>query len=381
MESNQMVDISLNRHEAAKTYVSAGLSVIPIKPNGTKMPCRGLLPVTREDVEGYPYRGWDPFKSRLPTLSELESWFGGWGSTTGIAVVCGHVSGNLEAIDIDSSEHVEPWLDLVRDQAPQLIDQLVLVGTPRPGLHAYYRCDTISSSTKLSYKEAPDANRSAAGCEGAVRSDIDYDLVAESRGEGAYALVPPSLGICHPSGRPYLFRSSRTLSDVQCISADERELLFRLARSLGIPLPRSAPRRVQSTKQYSPRALDRSRPGDDFCARAVWDDLLQHYGWSLWDVGSDGEQFWTRPGKSSGVSASVNHAETDTLYVWTSSIPELEPNTCYSKFSFVAHMEYDGDFKRAAAALRELGYGQGQVGARRVVSYHNVVRRLPPRFR
>ena len=339
--------------EAAMSYVAAGLSVIPIKPNGLKQPASNLLPVISEDVEGCPRRSWRPFVATRPTPELLQRWFGGWGNLCGIAVVGGRVSGNLEAIDIDQTELIEPWLDSVRTEAPNLLDRLVLVQTPRPGLHCYYRCAALGRNTKLAQRPVTVDDQNGV--------TVDLKVAIETRGEGGYALIPPSSGLCHPTGRPYAYFTERTLLDIQEITPEEREVLFAVSRTFDDtpPSTRNVPSRPH-TVASEPRPLDRSKPGDDFSARVSWDDLLERYGWSLWDVNDDGCQYWTRPGKDEGVSASVGYGGSDLLFVWSASVPELEPETAYTKFSFLTNMEYGGDYHRAASDLRSQGYGQRQ---------------------
>src|SRR5579871_1366280 len=69
--------------EAARRYLAAGLSVIPIRPDGTKAPA---LPE------------WKTYQQRRPTPDECTDW---WDNGEGIAVVGGKVSGNLEILDLD----------------------------------------------------------------------------------------------------------------------------------------------------------------------------------------------------------------------------------------------------------------------------------------
>lgn len=337
---------------AALQYLAAGISLIPISSSGDKSPAWRLLPETGRWPGGNPRRGWAPLKARLPTENELHRWFGHWGPPPGLAVVAGRISGGLEAIDIDSTEHVEPWLAQVREQAPALLDRLVLVRSPRPGLHAYYRCSEIGGSTKLARKYHYD---DSGVC-------TDTGNIVETKGEGGYALVPPTSGYCHPTGRPYTYLTDRTLAEVQTISADERALLFELSRSFGDPpqrrsrpAPRSRPRRPANP----------FLPGDDFNARADWATLLESHGWTYSHSDADRIQHWARPGKDQGTSATVDFANADLLHVFTSSAEPLEPDRSYSKFQFITLMDYGGDYRAAARALRDQGYGQPKLEAGR----------------
>jgi len=63
-----------------------------------------------------------------------------------MAAIAGAVSGNLEILDLDRWDVVEPWRQAVEAQIPGLYDSLVHVITPRPGMHVYYRCEVIGSN-------------------------------------------------------------------------------------------------------------------------------------------------------------------------------------------------------------------------------------------
>jgi hypothetical protein len=348
-----MIDPTHSIYDAAVTYVAAGLSVIPIAGNGKKGPAYGLLPIIGVNDEGRPRHSWKPFQSRLPTEDELRNWFTSWGGVPGIAVVCGHVSGDLEAIDIDSAEYAEPWLAEVQSRAPGLQEKLILVRTPRPGLHVYYRCAALESNQKLAQIALPTAE----GC------PPDIKTIIETRGQGGYAMIPPTPGYCHPTGREYQYVTSKTLADVQTISAEERAILIQAAKSFDSPpvrppvmAPRLRPSRLPS---------DLRRPGDDFDHRVSWQELLEGHGWRFSHQAFDGIDHWTRPGKSEGTSATVNYEGIDLLHVFTSNAPPLEAETSYTKFAFYAHMEHDGDFTKAAAALRAAGFGQPTLPAGR----------------
>jgi hypothetical protein len=270
----------------------------------------------------------------------------------GIAVVCGRVSRNLEVIDIDSAEYATPWLHQVSARAPRLLEKLILVQTPRPGLHIYYRCPVIGGSEKLAAIAVPSETGEVACSK----------CVIETRGEGGYAIIPPTPARCHPTGRPYTYCASQTLVDVQTITPDERAVLFEIARSFHAPPDRLRAVPVRTTP---PRQCDRRLPGNDFNHRSTWEELLVQHGWSLSHAATDGVQHWTRPGKSEGTSATVDYASNDLLHVFTSNASPLEQDTSYTKFGFLVLMEYAGDFEAAARALRQQGFGQQNLPAGR----------------
>jgi hypothetical protein len=87
------------------------------------------------------------------------------------------------------------------------------------------------------------------------------------------------------------------------------------------------------------------------------EDVLKARGWVVERESGDRILF-RRPGKGAGVSASVKDG---TVWVFTSSISELPASAAggkpYTAFALIAHLEYGGDFTRAARELTRAGYG------------------------
>ena len=63
-----------------------------------------------------------------------------------------------------------------------------------------------------------------------------------------------------------------------------------------------------------------------------------------------GTDYWRRPGKTDGHSATTNHEGTDRLKVFSSSTP-FDDDATYDKFSALAILEHGGDHRAAARAL------------------------------
>jgi hypothetical protein len=80
----------------------------------------------------------------------------------------------------------------------------------------------------------------------------------------------------------------------------------------------------------------------------------EHAGSSTTSDGASAENY-RRPGKTEGNSASV--LDDKFLYVFSTNAAPLDGNKSYSKFALYALLYCDGDFKQAAAELREQGYG------------------------
>ena len=142
---------------AANEYLSRGWSVIPLV---------GKLPAIR----------WKDFQSRLPTSTEIESWFADYARPpSGLGVVTGKLSG-LVVVDCDSQEDALFW----QEHFPS---SPVVVSTGGGGVHFYYAMpDRVEVRNRA----------------GVLGRKIDL------RGEGGYATAPPSL---HPSGNHYAWQA------------------------------------------------------------------------------------------------------------------------------------------------------------------------------
>jgi Bifunctional DNA primase/polymerase, N-terminal len=140
-----MTENELALLEAGRFYVGCGLSVIPIAPTGAKRPaCE-----------------WKEFQERRATDDELRRWLAS--GRNGVAIVGGGISGNLEIIDIDEPELVEPFTKLAVSHVPKLADA-PLVTTPGDGAHLYSRCaERVSGNMKLAMRLGGGSSPSESG--------------------------------------------------------------------------------------------------------------------------------------------------------------------------------------------------------------------------
>jgi len=99
------------------------------------------------------------------------------------------------------------------------------------------------------------------------------------------------------------------------------------------------------------------QPGTDFIVRGAWDGpgMLTAHGWTV-DHTVGEETFWTREGKTGGVSASTNYQNSGLFYCFSTSTA-FEPERGYSKFAVFAILNHHADFAAAAAELAAQGYG------------------------
>lgn len=311
-------------YHTAQQASACGISVIPIKADGSKQPALW---------------SWREYQKRRASEGEIDHWFRS--GVLGLAFITGAVSGNLEALDFDDYHTFEAWLSRIQQDPvlAALYDHLswgYLEATPAGGRHLLYRCDRIEGNRKL-----------------ASRPDGDtVKTLIETRGEGGLIIVAPSRGRVHPSGKSYtLLRGG--VSSIRTITTHQRERLFAIAREFdrvpSTPSPAIAPKKSFRLSENG------QRPGDLFNQQASWEDILLPHGWQLVGyVGTEGH--WRRPGKTGpGISATTNHGGHDLLYVFsTSTLFEAEQG--YTKFRAYALLNHHGDFSAAARELAELGY-------------------------
>ena len=334
-------------YEASQQLVAAGLSVIPIDAyEGTKAPDSFRLPHP-SDLNGVKQKSsWSIFQIRRPNIDELNEWHAKRGPY-GLAVIGGAVSGGccgvgLEVIDFDTADLFAPWTKAVEKIAPGLVNRLVRIRTPRPGMHVYYRCSHFGICQKLAFAVSKDGYGNVA----VDRSgNSQRKTLIEMKAEGGYCLIPPSPARCHPMSQLYRYaEGSPTLEAVPTITPEERAILLNTARSL------SQWQEVKPTstsgKKSSKRNDDLSLPGNDFNARANWPDILTPHGWKLVDTYGE-ESRWCRPGKSDGPGATTNYKGNDLLHVFTSNGYPLEQDEDYAKFTAYTLLNHEGDFKKA----------------------------------
>ena len=322
----------------AREALTAGISVIAVKADGTKAPALG----------------WKEFQERLPTSHEIEAWYQE-NRSRGVAFICGSVSGGLEVLDFDAPEMFDAFRDrAIKVGQSDLVERVAsgyCEATPGGGIHLVYRCSVVERSQKLARRP--------------VRSSPHQSSVLiETRGEGSYSIAATSNGGVHPTGQPYRLLDGG-VDSIVTITPEERMVLLRLARSLDEEPPpplviQSSPSRVMTTGNGN-------RPGDDFTRRASWSDVLEPHGWTpTADRGGIGD--WRRPGKTEGMSATTNHGDLDLLFVFSSSTP-FETDIWYTKFHAYTVLNHDGDFSAAARDLAQRGYGGAEPEASPVVRH------------
>lgn len=187
--------------QAARRYVAAGLSVIPIEA-GTKLPAIYQYGAVRWDRPSAPAR---EYTRRLPTDAELRTWFGG-DSKHQVGIVCGGVSGGLCALDL---EHTYV-LELLQRTVPRVLAELPVVRTGR-GFHVFLRSERELRHQRL--------------------AEVPYcKLFAELMAEDCYVVAPPSASPSSTDAGAIYHMVQGDLTQVPVLHADDIDALLAAAR-------------------------------------------------------------------------------------------------------------------------------------------------------
>lgn len=318
---------------AAHRAFAAGLCVVPPREDGTKAP--------EADVRGQ----WGHWRESRPDVAQMRAWYG---PRSGVGIISGQVSGDVQALDFDDRPTYAAFLETVEAAGLWHVVERIIDGycdrTPNDGVRWLVRVPGFvrgRHNVKLARRpKRPGEQRG------------EHDLVKTLIELPDFAIVAPSNGRVHPSGKPYV-RESGDFDGIATTTVEDFRALLDLATSFD-----EMPKRGAGTDPQSSAAAGR-RPGDDYNRRATWPEVLT--GWTPVYTRGD-TTYWRRPGKQTGISASTNHGGSDLLYVWSTSTP-FESERSYDRFGAYAVLEHGGDIQAATRALAARGYGELVRGA------------------
>lgn len=308
-----------------REYTEYGLSVIGCKDDKT------------------PVVSWDPYKSRVANEKDYDLFI--LKRATKAAIVCGAVSGNLLCIDFDLKYH-PMGLHLFQSCLEKIIDylgggeNLVIVKTPSGGRHLWVRSDDAHNlgNKKLAGRPTTEKERKE-------NPKLKVLYFIEIRGEGGYAIVPPSPG--------YEFLAG-SAANIPVLKLEQIEHILTICKSYTeIVDEESKPTKAES-KQFDPFSetpLDayNNDPNDPHI------EVLEEAGWT--HVSTTGERsFYRRPGSENTQSANWHHIKR-IFYVFTSN-SEFEPDKGYSPFGVLCKLKFNGDKKATIKWLVANGYGK-----------------------
>ncbi len=251
---------------------------------------------------------WTEYQHRKPTQQEIHAWI--TKPIQNYAVVCGEIS-DIVVFDIDTKNGGDP--------TPFLNKGMYEVKTPSGGYHFYCKYDSTFDSTLHSKT--------------AKLKGVDIQT------NGSLIFLP----ICKfPSKGEYI-----VVNDVPIGEIPEDVMQYVLEAL-------KPEKQIEEIKPYKPQAYHltgQAKPGDILNALATWADILIPLGWKpLGHIKESGVQYWRRPGKKEGVSASTNWGGYDLLIPFTTST-ELDARKGYTKFKALTFLKYNGDYGACAKGL------------------------------
>lgn len=328
--------------DIALGYLAAGLSVIPVRADGSKAPAES---------------GWRAYSERQPTPDELHRWFGN-GHKYGIGIPGGPASGNLAVLDFESHDSFVAWLKSLSKEAADRTRKCPLARTPGGGAHLYARLEDpvpggVLASKPHDTRKLPNGHPAS-------------ETLIEIRANGQQVVAPGSPPSCHPVGKEYEWlREGWTVGGAWSAVPWEEwfEWLERAAElNTYTPLP-TLNHKPPDTRPRIPRYGESHSPGSDFNYRGTWAETgLFEEGWVLSRALGDDRGFLTRPGKEYGTSATIGLVAAKDgghplFFPFTTHCHPFQHLKGYSRFRVYGILKHSGDWAAAARVLAERGYG------------------------
>jgi hypothetical protein len=329
---------------AALAAYDAGMSVIPIRSDGSKKP---------------PF-SWKQYQTTRATRAEVRAWFAP-GRYEAAAVICGAISGGLQMLEMEGWaynqhrwEHLRAaCIDALGDFRWAQITRYVEL-SPSSGPHLFMRCPEVGYGNLKLARGMP------------APGDKPVEMI-ETRGEGGYVVIAGSVG--HASGKAWrVATEGTTMDDIATVTAEELDIIYDAARSLDeAPIPEPLPPATVSSH-------DETRRGegwidaviDEFNASTDVRSFLT--GWT--EVGIEawnGERVVRLHREGSANDHGAVILESGRVGFFSSNCPPgCEPYdgrklTTYDAFTMMVITQWGSDANHArvdaARKLRDAGYG------------------------
>lgn len=269
--------------------------------------------------------------------------------TNSVAVICGTISGNLEVIDIDNKNKAGVEALVFQNIAslfPDVWDKLRIHKTPSGGYHILYKVNA----------EVP-GNKKLASCK---NGEDKPKCFLETRGEGGYVLLPPSLG--------YSIHLDRT---IPTITWEQRCNLIAICQSFD---------EIPKKEEYSSGKKEDDyydvNPFEHFNKSSEAEHLLEQHGWKFKE--QNAKFIWfTRPGSQSGNIHAAFLKERKLFYFFTTN-SEFETERCYQPSTVLSKLEHSDNKKLTYQTLVQKGFGKiKQTVEQRIISRANADTLVP----
>ena len=269
-----------------------------------------------------------------------------------IGLICGEISGNILAIDIDCKYDLTGNLynelkELIENSKEGLFDKFQINTTKNNGFHLIFSCESKPiGNKKLASRPAN---------EDEVTKGDKVKVLIETRGEGGYICYPPT------DGYEIIKQGYKTLTD------DEVDIVLSCCRSFN---------KIENKEPVFKNKIDESNfitsPFDDYNKRGNCVQELLNNGWKF--VFERGDNIHLkRPGATdSRVSGNFSRKHNKFYVFSTSTI--FQENTGYSPVGVFCKLYHNDNWSNCAKDLISKGYGK----KREVIEkkYASVIRRM-----
>lgn len=294
--------------EFAKELLNENIAAIPVRSN--------KAPNLPKDSQY--------FKKHIPESKVGE--FFDKSTTWGVGVKCGMISGGIECIDFDDKTKEKGIKQIFNSfLRHEFITHLwqsnkaFIQQTPSGGFHYIYKYDIANESGKY-------------GGSKRLACWQDETVMIETRGEGGWF-------VCNPS--PGYKKLQNDLTEIESIEQWERDLVIEIAKDFD-----QTKKKTEGQEDVGLK-VEKTDPVSFFNAEkiAFAKKLLEDHGWQKLSE-SEGIEYWRRPGKDEGVSATWGHRSA-MLYVFSSNVQKFEPEMYYSPFQILVKLRFKGIYKDA----------------------------------
>lgn len=211
-------------------YIDRGWSLMPIGTN--KRLNWEFIPKTDEGKFT-----WLPFQQERATHDTVTKWCAS-PRTTGLALVCGDISGGMRCIDFDDPKTFEAWGRLIGDRSEL---NGCLVQKTFKGYQVLHQSLKLGGNQVFAFAPDPDSKKG-------------MRPIAETRENGGYCLLGGSL---HPEGVYYTWlKNYNDLNALQFVPIEKQDRWDSLARSLNQVV--EAKELITKVERTSPEMLSKA---------------------------------------------------------------------------------------------------------------------------
>ena len=388
-EYQRLLDTKFLAEAEVSAYIEENPGVVPMLRDSLRWHAAGwaLLPIRADGSKAPTVDKWRQYHGAgaRPGEEQVKDWFRN--GHQGLAVMLGRVSRNRVMIEFEARGVTEGWRDrwmqLLHERGHgDLLDRYLgglVIGSPSGGLNGFAEVqsdDPVGSQRWITRPRTPEEAEEWR-CENGKDESVAVPgvVLAEVKGDRGYAVVWPSHGSVHKTGRPWRLLTGSPES-CPVFTGDEFRILHDAAREIS-PV-QEKPRKTRMAvregraviRDWTPlegavvEARPGDRPGDHFNRVLGLDGYVEFmlaHGWGYSYCDEMREHYLIRPGKDFGTSATIGNPQHEGIYpklhVFSTAAAPFEADHAYDAFGAYALLNHGGDISAAAGALAAQGYG------------------------